>query len=678
MLPQSKADELAHIAREQLTQGLVAKMKRMEQVREYNDLYNNKTIEVDSDIFNIPFPYFSNFIDKFQSKIDNAVSLTFKIPNKRTLSEKVKAAWEQERSSTKSGWNRKDRVEKKSALLSGRGISKIYASSLDNKYQSHYDIVDVYSFVADPTRGQLMDGNYHGETDIFKTKEDLDVGVQAGYYSKVQVDKLKSGETIKDGNAEVMKGKFDRLKALGVDIESTSFAGQKGNLMCEWIMRHNNEWYYLLFDPKSGVWIRAEALKDVFDNGKTPFVSWATHYDEFNFWSKSLADDVAPVTESMRFLINNALENEKRRTRPMRMVDAGSLLDVNELQDYVPDNVILRNVGRDPNIITIETPEIQGTINLVSYLDTTSQAKTGVQDSGVSETDAKVGIYYGQLQQEADRIGVINKEYSESYAPKGYNFFWGLKQHLTKAKQVEMLGKGGRKLQQLDKVELSDVDDVDDVIVSGGNKQDELDAVEQERQLKTLSELTKAYPQSLNPKWVIERSLKAVDFEQDDIEQALDVEGSVNRELMEEADQAIQDIMLGQTPELNNGADVNFMQRIKDFVTDELNWVKLDKDGNQIGIDKKTKELADKLLAFMYAHQEVVIENNLRKIRQEQFKQATGGMLEGDPEGAQNGVDVPPPTGQEGQQSLARPFETPGGTPAGTASASQGITNTLS
>ncbi len=678
MLPQTKADQLVKIAVEQLTKGLDAKMKRMETVREHMDLYNNKTIEVDSDIFNAPFPYFSNFIDNFQAKIDNAPTLTFKVPNKKTLSEKMKSAWEQERSSTRAAWNRKDRVEKKSAIISGRAISKVYASSIGNKYQSHYDVVDVFSFVADPTRGQLMDGNYHGETDIFKTKSDLETGAQAGFYSKAQVDKMESKETLKDGQFEVMKGKFDRLRALGVDVESTSFAGQTGSLLTEWVMREGGTWYYLLFDPKTGIWARAEALKEVFHNEKTPFVSWATHYDEYAFWSKSVADDIAPVTESMRFLINNAIENEKRRTRPMRMVDAGALVDVNELQDYVPDNVILRNPGRDPNVIDIQTPEVTGSINLIEYLDRTSQAKVGMQDSGVQEADAKVGVFYGQLQQEADRIGIINKEYSESYADKGYNFFWGLKQHLSKPKQVEMMGAKGLKLQQLDHMELSDVDDVDDVIVTGGSKQDELDAVEQERQLKTLTELTGAYPQSLNPKWVIEQSLRGVGFEQDEIEQALDIEGSVNRELMEEADQAIQEILLGDTPRLNNGADVNFMQRIKDFITDELNWVKLDDKGQEVGIDKKTKEQADKLMAYMLAHQDIVIENNVRKLRKEQYKMATGGMLEPSPEAAEQGVQLPTPTNKDQQQALARPFESPTGTPSGTASASQGITQTLS
>lgn len=684
MLPKARADELVKIAGKQLLAGLTAKMKRMELVREYNDLYNNKTIDIGEDeMTNFPFPYFANFIDDIQSKTDNAPSVTFKIPNKKTLSEKVKAAWMQESSSTRSGWARKDRAEKKQAHVTGRAVSKHYASSVGNKYKSHYDLVDIFSFVADPTRGQLEDGNYHGETDIFKTADDLDDGVAAGFYSAEQVKKL--GELPENSaistDQATMRNKFDRLKALGIDIETQSFTGQKGILFTEWVMRQGREWFYLLFDPKTEIWVRAEKLEDVFGNGKTPFVSWATHYDEYNFWSKSLADDIAPVTEAMRLLLNNAIENDKRRTRPMRIVDAGALVDVNELQDYVADNVILRTPGRDPNLVTVETPEIKATIDLLQYLDATSQAKTGSSGAGVDEKDAKVAIFYGQLRQEADRVGIINKEYNESYAPKGYNFFWGLKQHLTRAKSVEMEGKNGVKLRQLESVDFTDVDDVDDVMVTGGSAQDELDAVEKEQQSKVLTGLVGAFPQFLNPKKVIRTSLKLVNFEEDDIAEFLDVENTVNRELMEEADQAIQEILLGKTPELNNGADVPFMQRIQDFVTDELNWVKLDKKGRETGIDAKTKDQADRLLAYMNAHQQIVIENQQRQLRREQWKQAAA--MAGQPPapggapGAGGALKLPAQGQKQDQAALTKPFESPAGTPSGTASASQQLSSSL-
>ena len=680
MLPKNKADELTKIACEQLEKGLDAKKQRMETIREMEDLYNNKIMEVESDITNIPFPFLASHLDLLYSKIDNPPTLQFKIPNRKILSEKVHGAWTQEMSSTKAGWRRKDRTEKKQALLSGRGVAKVYASSVDNRYQSHYDVVDIYSFVADPTRGFLEDGNYHGEVDIFKTYTSMQNRAKVGVYDKGQVALLQNRkDTLQEGSSAVVQNKLNRLKALGVDIEGTSFVGQKGVNLTEWIMKSDDEWFYLLFDPIAQIWVRADELGNVFKNKKTPFVSWATHYDEYAFWTKGNADDFYPVAEAMRLLLNNALENEKLRTRPMRIVDSAALVDINELQDYVPDNVILRNAGKDPNIITVETPEITGTINLVNYFDTMIQNKSGVAETGVTETDAKVGVFYGKLQQEADRIGTINKEYSESYAHKGYRFFWGLKEHLTKPKQIEMLGKTGIKLAELDQMDFKDVDDVDDVIVSGGSKDDELTEVENQRKLKTLTELSAAYPDRLNPDWVIRSGLKIAGWEEDDVAQALDAEMSLNRESMEEADQAIQSILLNpeQLPDLNMAADNAFAQRMLDYVRENLNYIQLDKNGQEKGIDKKAKRQSDQILRYIASHQKIILQNMARKAKQESIKQM--GLQAGieQPQGAEQPIDIPQKSQTEQRASMAQPFEKPSGTPQGTAQRSQKISKSV-
>lgn len=667
MLKSTFADKLTDIAVQQLAQGLEAKKKPMDVITEICNLYNNKTIEIAGEIMNIPFPILAGQVDLLYSKIDNAPDLTFRIPNKKSLSDKVQAAWVQEMSSTRAGWKRKDRAEKKMAILSGRGVAKVYASSVGNKYQSHYDVVDIYAFVVDPTRGFLEDGNYHGETDIFKTKKSLDDGAKLGIYSAEQVAKLGAAkETIKDGNPQVVANRFDRLKALGVDVETTSFAGQEGFNMTEWIMKYEGVWYYLLFDPARKIWVRADELKNVFANGKTPYISWATHYDEYNFWSKGPAHDVYPIAEAIRLTLNNALENEKRRSRPMRIIDAGALIDVNELQDYVPDNVILRNAGKDPNIVTVETPEVSASINIVEFLDAMIQNKSGVSEPGITETNAKVGVYYGRLQQEADRIGIINKEYSESYAHKGYRFFWGIKQHLTKDKQIEMLGKGGIRLQTLSQFELKDVDDVDDVIVSGGSLEAENSAVDAERKSKALFELTGAYGQNLNPEWVIRTTLKLADFEEDEIERALDMQSTLNRVAIEYADQAIQEILLGGTPDLVMSADKSFADRILTYIREEMNYIKLDKNGNETGIDAEMKKQSDRLLAYVLAHQKLIIENESRKMSRMQM-----------PEGG-DGVQLPEMTQGDARAQLTQPNEPVAGTMQGTAQMSQRVTQALS
>ena len=681
MLDKKLADELTVIASEQLSAGLEAKEKRMKDLVKFRNLCNNKTIELDTSFMHIPFPIMAGQMDLLYSKIDNPPSLDFKLPNRKTLSEKIKAAWQQDMSSSRSGWRRKDRAEKRGILTDGRAVAKIYASSVNNEYQAHYDVVDIFSFVADPTRGRLEEGNYHGETDIFKTKDSLDAGIKAGIYDAAQVRLLSEpSETPKDGNQQVVSHKFDRLKALGIDVESTSFAGQKGFNLTEWIMRYKGLWYYLFFDPVKRIWVRADELKNVFENGKTPYVSWATNYEEYNFWSKGPADDVYPIAEAIRFILNNALENEKRRSRPMRTADAGALVDISELQDYVPDNIILTNPGRDPRIVTIETPDAQASINIAEFLDAMIQNKSGVSDPGITSQDPKVGVYYGKLQQEADRIGAINKEYSESYADKGYRYFWGLKQHLTSDKQIEMLGKGGVKLHQLSKIEFKDVDDVDDVIVTGGSQEQETTAVEAKQKNDVVTEVIAAFPQVINPRWAIKTKLKIAGFDDDDITEALDPKLSMDTEQIEMADQAIQSVLLDEDTEMFQGAETPFANRILDYARTQLDWVLLDSEGNEKGIDKKTKQQFDRLLKFVAAHGRIIADNMARKQQKAQSEAMLQQPQEGQPsQGMPTQESQTPPQNYQNLK-LAQPGEslTPvAGTPSGTASQSQGITSAM-
>ena len=175
---------------------------------------------------------------------------------------------------------------------------------------------------------------------------------------------------------------------------------------------------------------------------------------------------------------------------------------------------------------------------------------------------------------------------------------------------------------------------------------------------------------------MIKSSLRKADYDEDDIQEALDAEMSLNRELMEEADQAIQDILLGKHPDLNHGADQNFLQRIFDFIRDEVNYIKLDSKGNQAGIDQKQKDLHDRLLAFFAAHEPIALQNVQRKARRLVNQQLEAQLLV-PPQGVQQPVGIQPPGKQELRQGVTQPFESGTGTPAGTAQASQIISQRL-
>jgi len=679
------ADKLVKIASKQLTSGTRLKKNRMDTIKEIEDLYNNEVVEMLDNRVNIPFPVMSGQIDKFYSKVDNPPTVSFRVTDLPNFSDKIEAAWKDDRSVMRTRLDQKDRAEKKMALISGRAIAKIYASSRDNQYKAHYDLVDYHSFVCEGRRGHLEDNLYCGETDILRTLSNLESGAEAGIYDKRQVELLKGAAAENDDVLVVAQAgadKFNRAKALGLTPEGNAFVGQQVVSLVEWAMDFEGERYYLLFEPKSNVWLRADKLKDVFSCNKYPWVSWAVNYDEYNFWSKGVGDDILPVAEAMRLILNETIENTRRRNRPMRIIAADQFEDPNELQEYLPDNVILSTPGKDKQIVDIITPEITTSVNLVQFLDSYLGQKTGVGDSatGVTDRDTKVGVFFGTLQQEADRIGTINKEYSDSYAEKGYRYFWGLKDHLTNSKAIELLGKDGIHMDELTKKDLSDVGDVDDVVVSGGSREEEVDEIKSQRQSKVLAELTgnPAFSQKLNPDWVIKTALKTGGFNDDDVQQALDTKGGSDTQLIKEADYAIREILLGKTPRLNRGATTSFMQHILDYDINNIDISKLDRKGNVVGVDEKKVKESQALRAYAQAHMPIVSENMVRKTRDIGSKLLQGeieGQLQ---EGASSEeINLPAPTEQENQQSTARPFENGTGTPGAVAQNSQLLSQSL-
>lgn len=671
------ADKLVITAGKQLEAGAKLRDARMLIVSDIEDLYFNRLLTLTNDTLNnsdarinIPYPILSGQVDTIWSKIDNPPTVTFTINRRKQIAEKVSQAWKQDASSMRAAWTRKDRVEKKMAALSGRAISKVYATSVKNKYKSHYEIVDYRNFYCEGRNGHLEDNMYAGEQNIFKTEEEIKRLADVGVYHPEQVKKLL--ECVNDDKYKRDVQTYNNNNARGEQFgfpSTGTYAGQKIVNLTEHVMDWAGTRCYILFDPISKIWIRAEYQEEIFGICNYHWTSWAYNEEAFIFWSKGAGDDVMPIAEATKLVLNNALENERRRTQPMRIVEAGQFPDPNQIMDYVPDNVIVTATGKKGEIVTIETPEVSTSINVATFLTNFIAQQTGINSAtqGASENDAKVGIFYGQLQQESDRIGLVNKAYSESYAEKAYRYFWGLKTNMTQSIAIQMLGKGGYQMKELTREDLIKVDDVDDVITSGGSREEQLDEVKADRQRKTLAEITGDQETSalISPKWKLKSSLRLGGFNDDDVEEAMDKENDVNRQLLEEADEAIQDILLGETPLKNRGANTSFMQRILDFDTDNLNYIKLDDDGREIGIDKKVYEQSQRLKAYAQAHQEIVIENMQRDLRQQE---ALAGS---------QAINIPQSTEAEQNAQIGQANEPVANTPEGTASRSAELTATI-
>jgi hypothetical protein len=109
---------------------------------------------------------------------------------------------------------------------------------------------------------------------IFRTKEQLIEGAKGERYNKEQVGKLISNQN-ESGRKVVedeYRNKITRFATLGLDTESNNYTGQTLFNLTEGAMTYKGEKWYILFDYKSGIWIKCVKLKEVFTSFKIDYV----------------------------------------------------------------------------------------------------------------------------------------------------------------------------------------------------------------------------------------------------------------------------------------------------------------------------------------------------------------------------------------------------------------------
>ncbi|MFA4833587.1 MAG: hypothetical protein WC619_01920 [Patescibacteria group bacterium] len=305
----------------------------------------------------------------------------------------------------------------------------------------------------------------------------------------------------------------------------------------------------------------------------------------------------------MRIIFNEALNNIQKRNWGMRAFDKNIFPNPEQLQ-WKLDGLVKATpkpgqaIGN--GIYSFETPDNSTiTVNLVEFLDNMLGQKSGITAGaqGASDKDQKVGVYYGDLQQVADRLGLYNKAYKESWAKLGKKYITGLKDHLNEAKAIEMIGNDGIEWDEIKKEDIKTFD----IEVTGGNLEKQQNDIKKGRQSQAITAIAAnpALTQKINQNWLIENILRSGDFDEEEIRRARDAENDGDQEIMSEAAKSIQLILKGKKPDLNRGATTGFIQKIIDFATDKL--------------DKKNMDKYDILMDYAMAHKNIAQENMMRK-----------------------------------------------------------------
>lgn len=588
------------------------KQPRMRDIRTSEDFYFGK-VKPRLDIpYNIPVPVMSGFVDALMAKIDDSPHVVYKHQALADLkvAQKATIAFENESNSkdVSARWPQKDRWEKKMAVFSGRGTSKIYSES-DPTYKSYNEVVDHYDFHAEPDGGGHLESHlFCGQDRIFRTAEQLREGAKEGRYDRANVEELirkAQGEGYKESADTEFEERLGRYRALKLDIDFSSYIGEPLYNLSEWCMQYKGKRWYMLFDPFLKHWVSFMPLKEKFETDEYPFVSWATHEEAKVFWSKAPADDMRPVADAVHVLFNQEMYNREKRNTGKIAYDPNVFDDPSELADWRPDKLVAANASVkriQEGIYKFETPELGGTVDMIQFMDSFWGQKTSVTPGtqGVSEEDKKVGIFFGELKQVEDRLNLYNKSYSLGWEDKASKYLSGLTEHLNRDIAMQLVGNDGVEFEEeLSREELRTQKPLV-IKIEGGSAQlqeEELRAVKQEKAIERILN-SQLLTSRTNGAWLIEQVLRIGDFPQAEIKKATNVVSNTSDEILAEADMAVRDILKGREVKLNRQADTSFMQHIVNFAIDT---------------NDLEEDVFNKLMDYAIAHSEIAFENMMRK-----------------------------------------------------------------
>lgn len=599
----SEQDQIAKQARAEYEAGLKFRHDRESQWQLIEDAYFNRVKKSLKSRFNIPVPVLPGFVDVWCSKMHKHAALKF---DPQELADyiavkKVEAFHGAIKNHEDYDWDSADTDGKKMAALSGRAIYEKYATS-QNGFKDVLELVDHYDFIADPMGGgHLEKHRFCGQDNVFRSKEELKQGAADGIYSAKQVEKLintVSTDKLAD-NDNVYRSKQNRFMALGLNGFIYNYAGQDLYKFIKMGTTWKGKRYYVVFNFETGIWIRCQPLVEVFESNLWPWTSWATHRDTFNFWSKSPCDDMLPMSEMIRILVNQEFDNRNKKNYGQRAYDPEVFPNPAELE-WRPDGLVAIKAGLstkkiDDGIYEFQTPELQGTINLVNWIDQMLKEKTGVnsESQGSSDTN-KVGIAYLNVQQSSERTALVYESYVKCWQAIGRRFLWGLKEHMRTPMAVKIIGEKGA---QWDKLARREINPNWDIRVEGGNEAEEKDAMKRKSLAEVFATLQPDELAVTSPKWRVETKLRIAGVDEDDIRNAFDLEGDHNKEVLARASLMIQDCLEGKPYKIFRGATTAFVQKIVDFATDE-----------DLDFSEYTK-----LMQMAEAHIPVAMENATRK-----------------------------------------------------------------
>lgn len=617
-----EAGQVTLQVREEYKAGLLYRRDREKAWQTIEDFYFNRVKKNIKGKFNVPVPIIPGFVDTWQSKLSKHIGLNFDQGADSAdyrAAKKATAFYQKIKSKDDYDHDMLETDGTKLAGLYGYAAYRYYAQS-DGGYSSNLDLLDPYDFITDPMGGGVSERHRFLQIDnIFKSKEELKDGAERDYYDPGQVEKLinaTESDKLVDNDNEY-KSKQNRLMALGLDGISHNYAGQNLYKLKEAYTTWKGKRWRVVYEYSTGIWLRAVPLKEDFKSNLWPITAWHTNRDTFNFLSKSPCEDMLPLAEVIRVLVNQQLDNRNKQNYEMRGYDPAIISDPSQLE-WRPDGLVEFKAGSaqllgdmSRGIFQFKTDSLNGTIELASWIDNMIKEKTGVNSESQGQSDqSKVGIAYLNVQQSAERSRLTFESKTKCWIAIGKRFLWGLSEHMRGPEAVKIIGEKGYEEDKLHRFEINPEWDVQ---VSGIDDDKQKDAIQKKQLVEVIKTLTPDELAVTSPKWRFKVKMQSLDIPEDEMRMAFDMNDESTMEALSKASQMIQDCLEGKKYKPYRGANTAFVQKIIDFATD-----------NDLPDDKYNK-----LMAIAEEHLPIAQENAARKAVQ---IQASKGMMQQAPQ----------------------------------------------
>lgn len=583
-------EKLGIIVSRQLVTSSNFKRPRMDKIKKFEQLYQGMVPRKFRQLFNVPFPVFTSFVDTLQADFSDPITCLFKEeePADYFKVKKIQALWDRERKdlSPSGMWDLKVRSDKKNAIMSGRGIIKYYATS-DPEYKSHFDSVDYNFFHCQPNGGvQLENHLFAGQEAIEKTKAQLMHLGREGIYDRDSVKKLimsSKSDEYEDMHSSDPTSPLAKFHALGLDPLSHSYVGEPTYKLAEWVTTYRGKRWYVVFDPYTKIVLRLEPLEDVYSGNYYPWMSWSTHEDQRVFWNVGYSDYFYPIADAMITLLSQELTNREKSNFNARAYDETMFTDEQKLDEaqYRPDALVpveTRNGARkiQDGIYRFDTPQLQGTIDLVQWIHDQAGNMGGagtLQQGAQPKPGTKAYVQFQQQQQIDKRLSFKSLSYQECYAQVGLRLIEGAKDHLPAKMAVKMVGpEGYDHWEEITKDDLN-LERNPHIDIQSTTAQESANKMKTDKRIEILTDL--ADSPNINPKMRTEFLLRyGGEFDDMDIALLMDVNSSVDKDTQAKAAIALKLLVEGKDPETNYNADIVYMQIIQNFMVKHIPMLK--------------------------------------------------------------------------------------------------------